>query len=70
MVQKITSSLFTESEKRVGAGKVLPESMKKSLKAMNIFAIFIIFVFVAVGENLGNYDHELSTIKLLYYRPT
>lgn len=36
---------------------------------MKILAVLFIFVIGAVGENLGNYDHELSTIKLLYYRP-
>lgn len=36
---------------------------------MKIFPVFIVFVFGAGGENLENYDHELSTIKLLYYRP-
>lgn len=37
---------------------------------MKIFTVFTIFVFdlVALGENLGKYDRELSTIKLLYYR--
>jgi hypothetical protein len=35
---------------------------------MKIFAVFILFVFGAVGENLvENYDRELSTIKLLFY---
>lgn len=39
---------------------------------MKIFAIIsVCFVLAeALGENLENYDHELSTIKLLYYRPT
>lgn len=27
------------------------------------------FALGAGGENLENYDRELSTIKLLYYRP-
>lgn len=37
---------------------------------MKTFTVFTIFVFdlVAYGENLENYDRELSTIKLLYYR--
>ncbi|CAG9806296.1 unnamed protein product [Chironomus riparius] len=35
---------------------------------MKIFAVFVLFVFGAVGENLvENYDRELSTIKLLFY---
>lgn len=37
---------------------------------MNILVLFMLLVFGAAGENLENYDHELSTIKLLYYRPT
>lgn len=44
----------------------LRESFEKKTK---MFTIFMLLVCVAVGENLENYDHELSTIKLLYYRP-
>lgn len=36
---------------------------------MKTLPVFIVFVLSVGGENLENYDHELSTIKLLYYRP-
>jgi hypothetical protein len=44
--------------------------MKLSLKTVKFVSSFIILAVGVFGENLENYDHELSTIKLLYYRPT
>lgn len=37
---------------------------------MKMLTIFVFLFCAAGGENLENYDHELSTIKLLYYRST
>lgn len=44
--------------------------MKISLNTVKFVSSFIIFSVGIFGEKLENYDHELSTIKLLYYRPT
>lgn len=34
---------------------------------MRMLSMFMLSVFGASGETIGNYERELSTIKLLFY---